>query len=170
MNDIKVLAFDVFGTVFDLSNVDKGEIRNYVKLVHGNKWVPLRIPESWEGLSAHPDAVEGIARLRRHYTVVTLSNCPLASLVKLSRANDITWDAIIPIELKKVYKPNLEAYRTVYEVLDIFPDQVMMVTANKTFGDLEAADCLGMRKALVRDTSIPEGYKDVNHLAQVLGC
>lgn len=110
----------------------------------------MRLPTSWETLPAHPDAREGIAKLRERFIVVTMSNGPLGLLTKLSKHNGISWDAIIPIEMKRVYKPNPVAYLTICDLLDVQPSEIMMVTANEKFGDLEAAQRLGMWTTLIR--------------------
>jgi 2-haloalkanoic acid dehalogenase type II len=161
---IKVIAFDVFGTVFDLSKVDKQEIRDYVGHIRESEWSPLKLPGHWEELPAHPDAKEGIDLLRREFIVVTMSNGPAALLAKLSKFNNISWDMIVPIELRKVYKPNPAAYMLICDMLDVDPHEVLMVTANKTFGDLEAAASLGMRSMLIRDES--SDMKDIKDLAE----
>lgn len=163
---MKVIAFDVFGTVFDLSSVSREEVRAYVNHIKQPEWQPLRLPQSWETLPAHSDAREGIDRLRKQFFVVTCSNGPLGLLAKLSKHNGITWDAIIPLELNKVYKTNPKAYLTVCEVLIVEPKDVIMVTANEKFGDLEAATALGMQAILIRGQA---GPKDIIELAEYLG-
>lgn len=151
---IKVIAFDVFGTVFDLSNVPREEIKAYIDHIKQPEWSPLTLPSSWERLPAHPDAAEGIEMLRSKFTVVTCSNGPLGLLTKLSKFNKISWDAIIPLELSKAFKPKPDAYMTVCDVLGVTPEEVMMVTANEKFGDLEASKALGMRPMLIRNDEI----------------
>lgn len=141
----KVIAFDVFGTVFDLSSVDRAEVRAYVDHIRQPDWAPLNLPEHWERLPSHPDARMAIGQLRESLQVVALTNGPVRLITKLSKFNGISWDAIIPIELRRVYKPNLDAYRLAIELMGVDPGEVMMVTANKTFGDLEAASELGMQ-------------------------
>lgn len=152
---MKVIAFDVFGTVFDLSGVPRQEIKDYAHHIHQPEWKPLHLPKSWETLPVHPDSVEGIKQLQERFFVVTCSNGPLGLLAKLSKHNGIHWDAIIPLELNKVFKTNPKAYMTVCEVLDVDPSDVIMVTANEKFGDLEAARGLGMQAILIRDEKIP---------------
>lgn len=147
---LRVIAFDVFGTVFDLSGVDRDEVRAYVDHIRQPEWKPLRLPESWEHLPAHPDSVVGINQLRQKFIVVTCSNGPLGMMAKLSKNACVHWDAIIPLELNRVYKTNPKAYLTVCEVLGVEPSEVMMVTANKDFGDLEASAALGMTPMLIR--------------------
>ncbi len=164
--EIKVIAFDVFGTVFDLTSVDRGEIRDYVRHVKASEWEPLELPKSWATIPAHPDAFQGLLRLRSGgYTVVTLSNGPMRLLTQMSRRNHIEWDAIVPIELRKVYKPDIEAYRVLPELFGVKPNEIMMVTANPTFGDVEAAKSLGWHVAVIRQE---EGPKTIEDLADSL--
>ncbi len=153
---IKVIAFDVFGTVFDLSSVPKQEKIDYITHIRKPEWSPLVLPKSWETLPAHPDAAEGIRLLRHDYYVVTCSNGPLGLLAKLSKHNKIEWDAIIPLELNKVFKTNPRAYLTVCEVMGVQSQEVMMVTANKSFGDIEASSALGMTPMLIRNEGHPQ--------------
>lgn len=156
---IKVIAFDVFGTVVDMSGVPPHEQRDYgrhLRDYYANRvWKPLSFPKSWETIPAHPDSADGIARLREKFIVVTCSNGPLGFLAKLLKHNKISMDAIIPLEMNHVFKTNPAAYLTVCEVLDVKPEEVAMVTANETFGDLEASGVLGMRPILIRDGNLP---------------
>lgn len=106
---MKIIAFDVFGTVVDVSSVSRDEIRDYVSQVRREVYEPLNLPHAWQYLPAFPDSARGIERLRKKFFVVTLSNFPIGLLAKLSKHAKITWDAIIPLELKRVYKPNPES-------------------------------------------------------------
>lgn len=164
---LKVIAFDVFGTVFDLSSVDRDEVRAYARHLkafhHTNAWLPLELPKSWETLPAHADSAEGVAKLRERYKVVTCSNGPRPLLTKLSAHNGIEWDEIIALEMNRVYKPNPRAYLTVCEVMNVEPSEVMMVTANETFGDLEASAALGMTPMLIRAETGPKTIVDLAH-------
>lgn len=149
---IKLIAFDIFGTIFDLSKTPKNEIREYGEHIRKPEWSPLKLPKSWENLDAHGDCYCGLSELRSMgYIVVTLSNGPLGLQTKLSKNNGIVWDAITPLEINKVFKPNPRAYESLCEIYDFQPNEIMMVTANKTFGDLEASAKLGMRPCLIRD-------------------
>ncbi len=162
---IKVIAFDLFGTVFDLSKVDHQEIRDYAIHLSKPEWSPLHLPKSWEHLPAHPDSAEGISKLREKYMVVTCSNGPLGLTAKLLKNNKISFDAIIPLELNKVFKTNPKAYMTVCKVLDIKPEEMLMVTANEKFGDIEASRALGMQSILIHGK---EGPKTIIELAEFL--
>lgn len=162
---IKIVAFDVFRTVFNITEEHQNEVKEYNKHVRSEGWQPLNLPQSWETLLAHPDARQGIEEIRQNFIVVTMSNCPMDLLVKLSRYNGISWDAIIPIELNKVYKPNIDAYKTILQLFKVKAEEVVMVTANKTFGDIEAAETLGMRPILIREDG---RIKDIIELSTYL--
>lgn len=151
--NFKVIAFDVFGTVFDLSKVERSEVKAYADHIRKPEWSPLKLPTSWETLPALPDSREGLEMLRERFIVVTMSNGPLGLLSKLSKHNGISWDAIVPLEMKRVYKPNPAAYLTICDVFDVQPSEVMMVTANEHFGDLEASRAVGMTPKLIRTES-----------------
>lgn len=163
---VKVIAFDTFGTVFDLGGVPPSEVRAYARHIRQPVWSPLALPAHWEWLPAHPDAAEGISRLRERFLVVTCSNGPLGLLAKLSKFNDIHWDAIIPLEMNRVFKPNPVAYLTVCDVLGVEPSTVLMVTANEKFGDLEASRAVGMKSILIRGAD--NGPSDIIRLAELL--
>jgi HAD superfamily hydrolase (TIGR01493 family) len=152
---LKVIAFDVFNTVVQFAHVPLEEKKAYADHIRENDgvtypWKPLRLPESWEHLPAYPDSAEGLACLRERYTVVTLSNGPVGLLAKLSKRNGLAWDLITPLEARQVYKPNTEAYLYLCDVLDVRPDEVMMVTANEKFGDIGSAAKIGMAVRLLR--------------------
>lgn len=164
---IKLIAFDVFGTVFDLSGVPRQEIRDYAAHIRQPEWSPLVLPKSWEVLPAYPDSPSGIALLRSlGFMVVTMSNGPLGLLAKLSKHNRVSWDAITPLEMRRVYKPNPTAYMMLCDVYDVKPAEVLMVTANEKFGDLEAAEALGMNTAWIRTN--PAGPKTIIEFADGL--
>lgn len=162
----KVIAFDVFGTVFDLSGVDRSEVRAYVEHIKRPAWAPLELPEHWERLPAHADSRPALKLLRHKYQVVTLTNGPVRLVTKLSKHNGISWDMIIPIECEKVYKPNVLAYIFAADLMGVSGREVLMVTANKTFGDLEAAEELGMGSHWIDR----ENGGTIWDVAQRLGC
>jgi HAD superfamily hydrolase (TIGR01493 family) len=140
----KAILFDQFGTVFNMSGVPKEELKAYLAHTKKPKWEPLTLPESWKTIPAFPDSREAIEALRKKYKCCTLSNGPVAALTALAEYNGIEWDAIIPIETAKVYKPDHGAYYFACDYLKLQPNEIMMVTANKTFGDLEASATIAM--------------------------
>ncbi len=153
---IRMILFDVFGTVFDMSSLPKEDIKHYVNHVKADVWKPLELPEDWWYLKAHPDAAEGIRRLREHFTVATLSNGPVDLLVWLSKQNGIDWDWIVPIQMEYTYKPHRAAYLTVFQCFKFDPSQILLVTANPTFGDIEGAASVGMKSQVIRQPGCPQ--------------
>lgn len=168
---IKVVAFDVFNTVFDMSSIPHEDVKQYVHHTRnhrGQEWQPLMLPKSWEALQAHGDSAEGIALLRRKHAVVTCSNGPVSLLTKISRAAGIDWDMMIPLEVAKVYKPEPYAYALIAETMRVHPSEVAMVTANATFGDIEASRALGMHPFLIRDANAVPHIPTIIDLAKLL--
>lgn len=163
---IKCIAFDCFGTVFDMNGVDRLEIRAYVNHVRRNDFTPYRFPESWWALELHPDARDGVNALKSAgYHCVTLSNGSADLLAYVSAMNDLVWDRIIDLAKHRVYKPNIDAYRTVEQETGFAPDECLMVTANPTFGDIEGAAAIGMHSKVIRQ---PGELADIPALAQWL--
>jgi FMN phosphatase YigB (HAD superfamily) len=164
---MKILAFDVFNTVFDMSTIDRKEIVEYARHISKKVWEPLILPESWLNLKAHPDAKEGLERLRKKFYLVTFSNGPLELLLPLSFKNGLYWDDYIHVAISKMYKPNKLIYPWACGYLGENPANIGMVTANKDFGDLEGANACGMIPLLIRNDKFP---KDLIELAQFLEC
>jgi HAD superfamily hydrolase (TIGR01493 family) len=150
-NHIRCIAFDCFGTVFDMSGIGKHEIKAYVEHVKKNDFSPFPFPDSWWNLTAHPDAKEGIRLLQlQGLTCVTLSNGSRELLSTVSLKNGINWDHIIDLAKYKVYKPHEAAYATVLAETTYYPRETLMVTANPTFGDIEGAAAIGMPSQVIR--------------------
>ena len=153
---LKCIAFDCFGTVFDMSGVPREEVKAYVDHVRGNDFSPYRFPDSWYSLKAHRDAALGIWSLRSSgYSCVALSNGSWELLSELSRCNGIHWDHIVDLVEHRVYKPHVDAYRAIEKDLGIIPEETMMVTANPTFGDVEGSQSIGMRPQVIRHPGCP---------------
>lgn len=60
-----------------------------------------------------------------------------------------------------------KAYKLVCDVFNCVPSDVMMVTANETSGDLEAALALGMKAQEIRGLNCPA---TIEELSDKLGC
>jgi HAD superfamily hydrolase (TIGR01493 family) len=168
LNKPKCIAFDCFGTVFDMSTIASEEIKAYVAHVRKDDFSPFNFPESWWKLTAHPDAAEGIKRLRAMGIVcVTLSNGSKELLTTVSKANYIEWDCVIDLVKHRAYKPNnLDAYRAVEKETGFKPAESLMVTANPTFGDVESSAAIGMPSQVIR-----HGYPNtIIELAEMFEC
>lgn len=101
----------------------------------------------WHRLEPWPEAVEGIARLKRRYVVAPLSNGNVSLIVAMARRAGIPWDLVLGAEVARAYKPMAEAYLNAADLLDLPSDQVMMVAAHNS--DLRAAADAGLRTAYV---------------------
>lgn len=97
----------------------------------------------WRRLLPWPDAVAGLSRLRAKYIVTTLSNGDVALLVNMARIAGLPWDFICSAELVQAYKPDPRAYQMTYRLLDLTPEEVMLVAAHPD--DLRAARTQGLR-------------------------
>ena len=171
--EIEVVAFDTINTVFCIDDLPGWCMDYYAAHLHqyhevDGVYKPLNFSKEWNTLAAHWDARGGIDRLRKRFLVVPLSNMPVANLARVSRRNGIHWDATPDLSTRKVFKPNHDAYPIVWQTLGVMPHQVLMVTANKDFGDLEAANDLGMQSVLIRDPEAP--FRTIIDLAARLGC
>jgi len=120
-----------------------------------------RLNRVWHRLKAWPDSASGVARLRKRFIVAALSNGNMALLTNLSKNAGLSWDCILSAELARHYKPDEEVYRMAADLLELQPEQVMMVAAHKE--DLRAARLLGFRTAFVlRPLEYgPEGRPDL---------
>lgn len=163
--EIKVIAFDLFGTVLDLPAVDRQEVRDYIAQVRRPEWSPLELPKSWENIPAHADSATGIDRLRKRYIVVTCSNAPLGLQARMLKHNGICVDAIIPLEMVKAYKPDLKAYQLIADLLGVQPSEVLMVTGNDGSPDLEYPKRIGMNTQRIRGS---DGPQTIPELADML--
>ena len=101
----------------------------------------------WHRLTAWPDAVAGLTRLRARYVLATLSNGNVALLTNMAKYAGLPWDCILSGELMKHYKPDPEVYLGAASLLGLRLEQVMMVAAHK--GDLRAAQAAGLQTAFV---------------------
>lgn len=192
--DIRVVAFDIFGTTVDwysgvadqvarlLPDVDAGDFAQrwrdryipsmnrvrtrerdwaYLDTLHRESLDDLlreldveadddtrdRLVRAWHKLPAWPDSVSGLARIRARYTTAALSNGGFALLTRLVKGAALPFDCILSAELARTYKPDAAVYHSAAALLDVAPEQVLMVAAHKW--DLDGARAAGLRTAFV---------------------
>src|SRR3972149_9022517 len=87
---------------------------------------------AWRRLDPWPDSVEGLARLRKRFPCVTLSNGNLALTLELSRFGGLTWDAIMGAELTQTYKTLPHAYLGTAEILGLEPGTTFFAASHHT--------------------------------------
>jgi 2-haloacid dehalogenase len=98
-------------------------------------------------LSGWPDAVEGLARLKKNYIIATLSNGNVSLLVEMAKFAGLPWDTVFGADLFHHYKPDPEVYLGAVGLLSMKPNEVMMCAAHPP--DLNAAKALGLRTGYV---------------------
>ncbi len=228
---MKVLAFDIFGTVVDwhgsivkevsalypqvdanafalawragyqpaMSRVRSGElgwtrIDELHRLIlddllprfglqHLSETERVHLNRVWHRLDAWPDTVEGLTRLKRKFTICSLSNGNLGLLTNMAKRAGLPWDCVLSAEVFKAYKPDPAAYLGVANVFDVQPNEVMLCAAHHD--DLAAARACGLGTAYIerpfefgsaqpKDVSPQAGNdlhaKNIIHLADLLGC
>lgn len=149
---IKVIAFDLFGTVFDPSTADKEDIRRYVDCIRSPNWTDLEnvsFPSFW-GIKPFSDSVEGLGRLRKHFRIVAASNWYPALVESVSGDHKINWDEIMDFREVKAFKPKLVTYAYICDTLRVNPNEVLFITGNKGAGDDTNPQKLGMQSILIR--------------------
>jgi len=134
LDDLHRMALDQLLTQFGVTGLTPEEID------HLNR--------AWHRLDPWPDAVPGLARLKRKFILATLSNGNVALLVNMARRAGLPWDAVLGAEVARHYKPQPQAYLTTAALLGLEPRQCLMVAAHN--GDLAAASKVGFRTAFVR--------------------
>jgi 2-haloacid dehalogenase len=137
----------------------------------------------WHRLDAWPDSVAGLMRLKRKYTICSLSNGNIGLLTNMAKRAGLPWDCVLSAEVFRAYKPDPATYLGVAKVFDLAPEQVMLVAAHHD--DLAGARACGLRTAYIerpfefgaahpKDISGQAGndlhLTDLNALAETLGC
>ena len=105
------------------------------------------LANAWRRLDPWPDTVPGLQRLKTRFIISPLSNGTFPTLTHMARRAGLPWDCIISTELRQTFKPERAAYLLATTLLDLQPDQVMLVAAHD--GDLRAARSTGLHTALV---------------------
>ncbi|MEI9982496.1 MAG: haloacid dehalogenase type II [Aliidongia sp.] len=95
----------------------------------------------WGRMVPWPDTIEGLTRLRRRFTLTTLSNSGMATVIKMVKVNRIPFDEVLTGELVQSYKPAPEVYALVPQMLGVAREQILFCATH--FYDLEAAKKFG---------------------------
>lgn len=105
------------------------------------------INRAWHRLDPWPDAVPGLARLKRKYVLATLSNGNVALMVNMAKRAGLPWDAILGAEVTRHYKPQPACYLGTAAMLGLKPGECALVAAHNN--DLAAARALGFKTMFV---------------------
>ncbi len=134
IDDLHRLILDAILPQFRLEHLDEAQRR------HLNR--------AWHRLDAWPDSVQGLTRLKSHFTITTLSNGNIGLLTHMAKRAGLPWDCILSAEVFRAYKPDPATYLGVARVFDLLPEQVMLVAAHHD--DLEGARACGLRTAYIQ--------------------
>jgi len=102
---------------------------------------------SWHRLKAWPDLAEGLSRLKSRFIIAPLSDGHTRLLVNVSKYNNLPWDAIVGADISRAYKPMPQVYLRACELLEVKPQNAMLVAAHDY--DLEAARHCGLKTAYI---------------------
>jgi len=102
---------------------------------------------AWHRLDPWPDTVGGLTRLKERFVITTLSNGNVSLLTNMAKRAGLPWDCVISAELFHHYKPDPQAYLGCADLLDVSPDQLMLVAAHPS--DLRAAHDAGLMTSYV---------------------
>lgn len=163
---VKVIGFDLFGTVFNMRGVPREEILRYGQVIRSPEWFPFLWEKTWEFIPAFDDAQMGLAQLQADgYYVVAMSNAPLGLAMRMAAMSKLDFNAIIPLETIQRYKPDPATYDFAASLCTVENSEFLMVSANKDFGDIEAARSIGCKSQLIRHEGCP---RDIIQLADML--
>jgi len=152
-------------------------------LTHLSETERTHLNRVWHRLDAWPDSVEGLQRLKRRFTICSLSNGNLGLLTNMAKRAGLPWDCVLSAEVFRAYKPDPATYLGVAQVFDVSPAEVMLCAAHHD--DLAAARACGLQTAYIerplefgasqpKDVSPQAGNdwhaRSIKHLADLLGC
>ena len=135
-----------------------------------------RLVAEIERLKPFPDILEALARLKKKYRLVILSNGDPDMLEAIKPHLGIAFDRIISVAEAGRFKPHAAAYRKAAQIMAARPEEILFV-ANHAF-DCVGAKASGMRAAFVDRRKRPFGdwpYQpdlvvgDFKELADLLG-
>jgi len=131
----------------------------------------------WHFLSPWPDVVAGLTRLKTNYVLGPLSNGSLRQMTDLARFGGLPWDVVFGADMFRTYKPAPEVYKGATRLLQMKPEQILMVAAHNE--DLAAAAKQGLRTCFVRRPTedaaatrsydfVVDSFEDLAHLLNVI--
>ena len=110
--------------------------------------------QAWQELAPHPDAAEGLRRLKKRFRLVALSNGEQPYLEHLEKERmRFGFDALISVQRAGMFKPHPSVYRTGAMVMGVEPQEIMMVAAHAF--DIMGARACGYRGAYVNRYRLP---------------
>ncbi|KPW97027.1 MULTISPECIES: haloacid dehalogenase type II [Pseudomonas syringae group] len=111
----------------------------------------IELNKAWERLDPWPDSVAGLTRLKRRFSIGTLSNGHIAGMLNLAKFAGLPWDVIVGAQIAGSYKPTPQTYLKSADAVGLAPQAVAMVAAHNS--DLAAARANGFKTVFVRRPS-----------------
>ena len=133
IDDLHRMILDQVLADFEINSLSEDQIKH--------------LNQVWHRLNPWPDTVEGLVRLKKQFTLVTLSNGNLGLLANMAKNAGLPWDLILSAEVFRHYKPDPETYLGVAQTFDLPPNEVMLVASHKD--DLESAHQCGLQTAFI---------------------
>ena len=144
----RVMSGELGWTLIDaLHRIILDDILPRFGLAHLDEAQRAHLNKVWHRLDPWPDTVRGLTRLKRKYTICSLSNGNLGLLTNMAKRAGLPWDCILSAEVFRAYKPDPATYLGVAKVFDLAPDQVMLVAAHHD--DLAGARACGLQTAYI---------------------
>lgn len=145
MKKPKVAFFDLNNTCLQMTGATREEIEAYIAHIK-QPWSPLKLPDHWVKFEPFPEVAWAINNLQEKGIICcTLSNNPInIQIYQMRYANIWAFDFLVPLEAYRVFKPDVKAYQVACNLLQVAPEDALMVTANHSFGDIEGATIIGM--------------------------
>ena len=131
----------------DLHRIILDEVLAKFRVSALNEAEKAELNRAWHRLKPWPDTVRGLKRLKKKFTISTLSNGNVALLNNMAKNAGLPWDLVLSAEIFHHYKPEPEVYLGAADILGLQPHEILMVAAHKD--DLRAAARQGLRTALV---------------------
>jgi 2-haloacid dehalogenase len=136
---------------FNIDDVHRGvldELASEHELGMFSKADRAAIARRWHELDVWIDFPAALDRLRQHTIVVSFTILSVSLIIDTARRNGLHWDAVISCEMLDVYKPRPEAYQRAARLLQLEPNNILMVACHNF--DLNAARGVGYRACFVR--------------------
>jgi 2-haloacid dehalogenase len=133
IDDLHRLILDAILPQFGLAHLDEEQRRHLNRV--------------WHRLAPWPDSVEGLTRLKRKFTICTLSNGNIGLLTDMAKRAGLPWDCVLSAEVFRAYKPDPATYLGVARVFNLPPSKVMLVAAHHE--DLAGARGCGLHTGYI---------------------
>ncbi|PWY87894.1 HAD-like protein [Aspergillus sclerotioniger CBS 115572] len=126
-----------------------------------------RLVAAWHFQGAWDDSIDAIRRLKEKFMVVVLANGTTRLQLDLIQSSGLPFHALFSSQLLGLTKPDPAIYRKALELLQVEPEEAVMVAAHAY--DLRAAKGVGLRTVYIyrntedldEDMGVVQGEVDV---------